>query len=131
MLRPGQAIVLCVLALLTLGVVMVNSADMTLGTDRAVTLQSIVLSRSSAYMVLALIALLVCSLVRVGRFAGRFVGQPVTEPARGSLFGRLIGPIWMWVVVVVLLGVLATVYLPGVGREMNGSHRWLEVSLPG
>ena len=40
------------------------------------------------------------------------------------------GKALLWLVVIRLLGVLATVYLPGIGREMNGSHRWLEVSLP-
>lgn len=134
MLRPGQAIVLCVLALLAIGVVMVNSADMTLAPDQAVTIQSIVLSRSTAYMVLALIALLVASLLPVRRLAGALVGEPVAAGADGGFFSRfpfrLMGPGVMWVVVVGMLAVLATVYLPVIGKETNGSHRWLEVPLP-
>jgi cell division protein FtsW len=133
MLRPGQAIVLCVLALLTIGVVMVNSADMTLAADQAVTMKSIILSRSSAYMVLALIALLSCSLLPVRALAEMAVGTPATDaaPNRLPLVLRMAGPFAMWVVVALMLGILATVYLPVVGNEINGSHRWLEVPLPG
>lgn len=133
MLRPGQAIVLCVIALLTIGVVMVNSADMTLAADQAVTMQSIILSRSSAYMVMALIALLTCSLLPVRALAERATGIEPGETAAEvpmSAPWRWIGPPMLWVGVAGLLAVLATVYLPVIGREINGSHRWLEVRLP-
>jgi cell division protein FtsW len=130
MLRPGQAIVLCVLALLALGVVMVNSADMTLAPDQAVTLQSIVLSRSSAYMVMALIALLSCSLLPVRRLAAAAVGEPIDPTRPRPLARRIVGRPSLWVLTIGILAVLATVYLPFIGREINGSHRWLEVKLP-
>jgi cell division protein FtsW len=130
MLRPGQAIVLCVLSLLCLGVVMVNSADMTLGNEGAVTMQSIILSRSTAYMVMALIALLAMSLLPVRRLAAAIgAGEQQGEREPGPL-ERFIGPVAMWVCVGVLLATLATVYVPVIGREINGSHRWLEVKLP-
>src|SRR5687768_3306503 len=114
MLRPGQAIVLCVLALLTIGVVMVNSADMTLAPDQAVTMKSIVLSRSTAYMVMALIALLACSLLPVRALAEMVVRTPSspTDPNRVPFAFRVFGPPMLWVAVVALIGVLATVYLP-------------------
>lgn len=132
MLRPGQAIVLCVLALLTIGVVMVNSADMTLAADQAVTMKSIILSRSTAYMVLALIALLSCSLLPVRAMADAVVGTPMTEEdnQRIPFLARMMGPWVLWVAAGVLLATLATVYVPFIGREINGSHRWLEVRLP-
>lgn len=129
MIRPGQAIVLCVLALLALGVVMVNSADMSLAADQAVTLQSIVLSRSSAYMVMALIALLACSLLPVRRLAEAWCGTPDPIEQR-SVLKDMVGPIALWVMVGGMLGVLAMVYIPFLSREINGSHRWLEVKLP-
>lgn len=128
MLRPGQAIVLCVLSLLCLGVVMVNSADMTLATEGAVTMQSIILSRSTAYMVMALIALLATSLLPVRRLA-EAAGADGREHSTGPL-ERLIGPIPLWICAFAMLGMLATVYLPGISREINGSHRWLEIHLP-
>ena len=61
MLRHGQVVVLCVLALLTLGVVMVNSAGMSVDPQQAVTFESILFSRSTVYMALAVLAMGVCA----------------------------------------------------------------------
>ncbi len=131
MLRPGQAIILCALALLTLGVIMVNSADMNLDPAGAITLKSILLSRSTAYLVLAMLAMWVCSVLPVRRFADA-VSRPVPALAGRTVGLReLIGPLSLWACVLVLLGVLATVYLPVVGSSKNGSHRWVEGALPG
>lgn len=84
MLRPGQVVVLCVLALLTLGVVMVNSAVMTVSPvevtpfgpvepdDAAgfwAILRSILLSRWTAYAGLALVAMGAVSLLPIERLA--------------------------------------------------------------
>jgi cell division protein FtsW len=151
MLRPGQIIALCALALLTIGVVMVTSALMDVA--RPVTPEGIVLSRWSAYMLLALAAMATTALVPWWRWVpGRWLGasparaastagtEPDAEP-RGSMtiLGRTV-PFeafggWLnfhlWLVALALVGVMALVYVPGVGREVNGAHRWINLVLPG
>lgn len=110
-LRSGDAIMICVLGLLCVGVVMVNSAGLTIDPAEAVTFESIVWSRSSLYMLGAL-ALMIC----VGR-------APVEELARSARLRRsmplLLAPIVL---------ALALVYIPGVGHEVNGSHRWIRIA---
>lgn len=84
MLRPGQVVVLCALALLTLGTVMVNSAVMSVepvevtpygpSAPRAdggfsTVLRSIVFSRWTAYAGLAMVALAAVSMAPVRRWA--------------------------------------------------------------
>lgn len=135
-LRPGQVIFLCVLALLIIGVVMVSSAGMNVdpvevlpvgagspgdigGVER--TVWSIIASRPAIYMVLALIALGLASAAPLGRLAS------LTAPD-GS--GRRAHAI-LAIGVLVLLAVLATAFIPGLGREVNGSRRWIWVGLPG
>ena len=61
MLRPGQVVALCVLALLTIGIVMVPSAGMTVEAKTPVTLLGVLLSKSVVYMGLALLAMFVTS----------------------------------------------------------------------
>ncbi|MEZ6233822.1 MAG: FtsW/RodA/SpoVE family cell cycle protein [Phycisphaerales bacterium] len=134
MLRPGQVVVLCALALLTLGVVMVSSAGMevqTLGSVEegprpGITPRSILFSRSSAYFALSLAAIVICSGVPVGRLAAALERRGPTAP-RASIDGLMPTAIG----VVALLALLATVYLPGIGHEVNYSHRWLRFRIPG
>lgn len=128
MLRPGHIIALCVFALLTLGVVMVSSADMSVrlvgaghpATD-GVTFQSIVLSRSSAYMVLALTALIAGTYVPVRRLAAAFESGPST-PLPGETRRRVT---LLLVASLVLVAICALVYVPFIGLSKNGSHRWI------
>lgn len=141
MLRPGQAIALCVLALLMLGVVMVNSAGMSVDPSRAVTIESILLSRSTVYMALAVIAMMAVGLLPVRRLATwveRDRGGTATlndgAKERGGVTGWVSGlcDLWpLWAGVGALLGVLACVYLPGIGREVNFSRRWVNLHVPG
>jgi cell division protein FtsW len=135
MLRAGQIIILCAVALLTLGVVMVNSAGMTVDPVRAapdgtvltpdqprgVTFKSIIFSRSSLYMALALIALAAGSFVPVRRLADRLASSGAGTSRSG--FPADAGLLAL--ATAALLAVLATVYIPGVGREVNGSSRWI------
>ncbi|MEC9373607.1 MAG: FtsW/RodA/SpoVE family cell cycle protein, partial [Planctomycetota bacterium] len=115
MIRPGDLLAVGVLALLCVGVVMVNSAGLTVGDAQApVTFASIVFSRSSVYLALAMAALYATSLA----------------PVRRLVSGPLATGILVWSAPL-LLGVCAVVYLPGIGREVNGAHRWLGISLPG
>jgi cell division protein FtsW len=147
MLRPGHVIVICAMALLTLGVVMVNSAGMTVNARTPVTIESILLSRSSIYMGLAMVALAMTALLPVFRFTpgvpGRWMpfgakpaqtfdvepNQAVSLPALRRFGGWSLWP--MWACVAILLAVMASVYVPGLSREINGSHRWLGLKLPG
>lgn len=109
MARAGDGIVLCVLALLCVGVVMVNSALLSVGSNTPITFESIVLSRSSAYMVMAMLALLVVSRL------------PLDRLASSIRITRKIPLILPFLVVA-----LAMVYLPGLGHEVNGAARWIK-----
>lgn len=110
MLRPGQAVALCALALLSIGAVMVHSAGLSVGDGDPVTLRSVLLSRSTVYLGLAVASLAVASLMPVDRlFRGR----------------------WQWLMPPAAIALCLLVYVPGLGREVNGAHRWLSVTLPG
>lgn len=114
MLRAGEAVILSVLALLCIGVVMVSSAGMNVGDATPVTFQSIVMSRSALYMLLAVVAMLLMSLLPVVRLGDWLVRTK-----------------WvLWLVPLMLLA-LAVVYVPGLGHEVKGSSRWIKVPLPG
>lgn len=121
--RPSQIIALCVLGLLSIGVVMVSSAGMSVTDTTAVTFESIVLSRSTAYMVLALVAMIVAARLRtVELLDARRLG-PADRPAAVHPF---------FVGALVLLAVwLLLVYIPGFGRTVNGSSRWIHVPVAG
>lgn len=145
MLRHGQIVFLCVIALLTLGVVMVNSAGMSVDPREAVTVKSILLSRSTVYMALAVAAMAICAWLPIRRLVPSswlMSAEGVTpdsapdgllvsgEFARNLL--RTLRDLWpMWLIVAALVGVLATVYIPGVGRTVNGSSRWISLRAPG
>ncbi len=147
MLRQGQVVILCVMALLTLGVIMVNSAVMSVepvevtapgpaGPDDAgygTILRSIILSRWTAYAALALVAMAGASMMPVRRMAAwggatLRVGDPVAERRATQQQGR------EWRVLAIgvagLLVLLSMTYWPGLGREVNGAHRWFFVPVP-
>jgi cell division protein FtsW len=128
MLRPGHILTLCALALLTLGVVMVNSALMTVAPVDGdgnqlpgVTAESILTSRSTLYMALALGALALAAVLPVRRLAPLLV-----EPVRrdGSPHAGLRA---LLVCTLGLMLVLCLVYLPVIGHEANGSARWIRL----
>ncbi|MFI4896870.1 MAG: FtsW/RodA/SpoVE family cell cycle protein [Phycisphaerales bacterium JB059] len=141
MLRPGQSVILCALALLTLGVVMVNSASMAVDpidveagslhaetaqsvmTRSGVTFESILLSRSTVFMVIALAAMGLASFLPVRALAHRLEASP--------RIGRLGEVGWLALGTLLILGVLALVYIPGMSRVVNGSARWISLPIPG
>ena len=143
MLRLGHVVALCVLALLCLGTVMVHSADMRvapLGVDGyaqgGITLESILFSRTMAYTAASLVLMMVASHLPIRRLAGLFAGESgAGESGRPMLRGRggdgqawehpLKGLAAWGVIVAILLGVLISVYTPGLGRTVNGSSRWV------
>lgn len=135
MLRPGQAIGLSALALLVIGVVMVNSAGMSVDPANAVTIESILLSRSAIYMVLAVAAMLIIARLPVRWMAARAERETDTAAAAAQPADDWFDSwksVWpMWLAVLLLIAVLASVYLPGIGREVNHSHRWVNLHLPG
>lgn len=146
MLRPGHIILLCALALLMLGVVMVNSALMSVAPVDGdgnqlpgVTAESILTSRSTVYMALALAAMTICTLLPLRRLShwvttlGRHekghaasdcappptTTTPASAPKAGLLV-LVLGSVGM-------LAVLATVYLPVIGHSANASARWVRL----
>lgn len=152
MLRAGHIIALCVIALLTVGVVMVNSAGMTVSpaqpaagaalmagpsdstaarrpASEGVTARSILFSRSTVYMALAIGAMGVGAFLPVRRLAATF-GRPDPR-ATDERAGPLAGLMPLMAGAMLLIGAMALVYTPLVGKEVNGSHRWLRVPVPG
>jgi cell division protein FtsW len=132
----GSMVFLCTLALLVVGVVMVNSAGMTVtpvpdgvaglgAVSPAARLDtmSIVTSRSSVYLALAIGAFAFCAVLPVRRLAG-LVTPPVHAPA-GYLYAVLIGG------TLLTLGMLALVYIPSIQREVNYSARWIAIPVVG
>lgn len=110
MVRAGHAVMLCVLTLLCIGVLMVHSAGLTIQDEGAVTLGSILISRSSAYMVVALVAMFACA------------AAPIRELALSLRVRR-----WIPLVLPLMLVCLALAYAPVIGHEVNGSNRWVRV----
>lgn len=112
--RPGHLVILCALALLCLGVVMVQSTGLTIGSGEAISFSSIALSRPAAYMALALAAMFIASWAPVRQFV---------ESRRLAL-----SPAW---IIPIALVMCALVYAPGLSREVNGAKRWIGLNAPG
>lgn len=110
MIRAGDVVLLCVLTLLSIGVIMVHSAGLTIDADQAVTLRSILLSRSTAYMALGVAAMAGVGLLPIRR---------LVAPAG---FSR-----WTPALIPLMFLALALVYVPGIGKEANGSYRWVRL----
>lgn len=129
MLRAGHALAIGAIALLTLGVVMVNSAGMNvapIGSEgasaRGVTPETILLSRSTIYMLLALAALIGGSIFPIRRLAQAIGGQ---SDGTGRAWERDVFALGL--AAAGLIGVMALVYVPGIGKSVNGAHRWIAV----
>lgn len=107
-MRPGHGLVLIVFALLTLGVVMVNSAGLTVDPQRAIDLKQVLLGRPTVLALVALLMLLIGSRVPLHRlYEARGFASPVPWIVIGSL------------------ALLVAVHVPGIGREVNGARRWI------
>ncbi|MCH2133155.1 MAG: FtsW/RodA/SpoVE family cell cycle protein [Phycisphaerales bacterium] len=109
MIRPGQALLLIVTGLLVLGVIAVHSAGLTVGRADGATLTNLVFHRTTLLAALALLALVAGMLTPIDRLA----------PPRLH---------WLPIGLIVLsLVLLVIVQVPGIGREVHGARRWIDV----
>lgn len=132
MVRSGQALFLCALALLTIGVVMVQSAGMQVqgfgagvvdGGGGGVSARSLLTSRAAMYLVMAIGAMIVASRVPIRKIAGRLDRVVWFKPG-GDLGVLILGSVG-------LIALVLMVYVPGLARPVNGSHRWVDLRVPG
>ena len=108
MLRAGQGLILITLALLSIGVLMVTSAGLTVAEADRFELADVLMGRPAVFALLAIIALIVGACVPLERvYQARGVASPV-----------------FWILLLVPL-LLLLVHVPGVGRNINGASRWL------
>ncbi|MGQ0628617.1 MAG: FtsW/RodA/SpoVE family cell cycle protein [Phycisphaerales bacterium] len=126
MLRPGHLLVACTLALLTLGVVMVNSAGMAINAKVPVTIQGVITSRSTIYLALAMLAMGLTAWFAPVQLFGATGSDPSAKPDRSGWSVR-----WLVFGLPVLLMLLLIVYLPGLGLAKKGASRWIKLDLPG
>ncbi|MFP4145754.1 MAG: FtsW/RodA/SpoVE family cell cycle protein [Phycisphaeraceae bacterium] len=111
MLRPAHLIQLAAASLLAIGVVMVQSAAMTIGGGaRSASLASLLSSRHLLLAGLAVVAMLVASRIDI---------------RQGFRSRTLLNPLFLALLVSLALAGLTLV--PGMGRSVNGSSRWLEL----
>jgi cell division protein FtsW len=125
-MRAGQTIALCVIGLLTIGVLMVSSANMRIlpvdGSEAdpaTISAGSIIFSRATVYMLLACGAMAFAAFMPVRKLA-RFGDLPPDRAMRLVVLGCLL-----------MVAVCALVYIPGLARARKGSHRWLDLPVPG
>jgi cell division protein FtsW len=112
MLRPGQTIILCVLALLSLGVVVVTSAGLSIDPEQQITFQSLLTGRVALRAILALGALGLVALL------------PLDEILAKQRYAGLI----ILALMAICIGALLLVYVPALERVVNGSRRWVQLT---
>jgi cell division protein FtsW len=109
-MRAGSGLILVVAALLCLGVVMVTSAGLQVATGRTLSTTDVLSGRPALLAAAAFVALLVGARVPLDRLLRE---RRRIAPALVAAGGILI--------------LLASVHVPGIGREVNGARRWIEV----
>ena len=110
MMRPGHGLMLIVFALLTLGVVMVNSAGLTVDPPRAIDLGQVLLGRPTVLAIVAVGMLLIGSRIPVQRL---YTARGLSSPVPWIILGSLV--------------LLVAVHVPGISREVNGARRWISL----
>jgi len=110
MLRAGHGLILITLCLLTLGVVMVNSAGLTVGAEQPITLEGVLTGRPVMLALTAVICLIAGALMPVDLlYKARGLSSPVPWIAAGCV------------------GLLIAVHVPQLGKEMYGATRWMNI----
>ena len=108
-MRAGQGIIVISITLLMLGVVMVNSAGMQIS-EEPLTLIDMLTSRPTVLAGLAIIAMFIGSRFPLELFEKRTFQIPIVY--------------WLLPLSIILL---VLVYIPGVGKEVNYSRRWVDI----
>lgn len=109
-MRAGQGIIVISITLLVLGVVMVNSASMSVTEEYPITLSDLLMSRPSILAILAMISM--------------FIGSRISPLwATRKIFKQ---PIALWFIPITVI-LLLTVYMPGIGKEVNDARRWITI----
>ncbi len=108
MLRAGHGLMLLTTALLAVGVVMVNSAGVSVRAQPGVTLSDVLLGRYAILAGLAVALMLAGSRLSIERL---------------QRAGGWLAPCGVIGMVVLLLAV----HLPVIGREVNGARRWIDL----
>ncbi|MCA9291998.1 MAG: cell division protein FtsW [Phycisphaerales bacterium] len=108
MLRPGHALALLVIALMVYGIVMVNSAGLSVDPAQRITVEDVLLSKHTVLAVLSIAALITGACLPVDRLF----------TARG---GRSAIP---WLILAIVVTAIAA-YVPGIGVTVNGANRWV------
>lgn len=110
MLRPGHVLVLAVIALLSFGVVMVNSAGLSVTSETKITLEHVMLGRQTILALFAVAAMTIAAFIPVrSLYEARGLRSPLP---------------WLILVSIVLL---LAVHVPGIGHAAKGSARWLNL----
>ena len=110
MLRAGHGIALLALTLLLIGVVFVNSAEVTVARDTRTTLSAVLFDRHTIFAIASMGCLLLGMVLPIERLAA-------WSGWRSPL---------VWATGLSLLGLLA-VHVPGLGKEVNGASRWVSL----
>lgn len=109
-LRAGHGIALLTLTLLLVGVVFVNSAEVTVARDTRTTLAAVLFDRHTVFAIASMGCLLVGLLLPIERLAS-------WSGWRSPL---------LWATALSVLGLVA-VHVPGLGKEVNGASRWVSL----
>src|SRR5262245_29367607 len=109
MLRAGHGLILIVVTLLVIGVVMVNSAGLTVTAEKPLDLSTVLLGRTTGLAIASIVMLLVASRIPVmSLYRLRGGASPIP-----------------WIVLGIFALLLA-VHLPGLGKQVNGARRWIQ-----